>query len=127
MGKGWERSQNTSDRMAGKIDRALARGGTSNLAPSLAEQLAEMDRPKSFDEIYPGFGKWETELGANLQRYNYYSGGRTPIPLNELNDRMGTTGTAAYQWVRKLWETKILPADAARKISDVMNGRVKKK
>jgi hypothetical protein len=127
MGRSWEKSQNTSDRMAGKIDRELAKGQTRKLAPTLAEQIAEMNRPKGFDEIYPSFGGWERDLVEHLQRYSYYSSARNPLPLTELNERMGTTGTGAYQWVRTLWESKLLPTEAARQISESMNGRIKKK
>lgn len=125
MGRSWEKSQNTSDRMASKIDRDLANGRTSSKPLTLAEQIAEANRPKGFDEIYPGFGVWERALIQQLEKYNYYSSARYPIPLTELNQKMGTTGIGAYQWVRKQWESKVLPADAARSISDIVTGRKK--
>jgi hypothetical protein len=119
MSNGWEKSKNISDRVADRIDRKLT-SKTKTKIPTLAEQLAEFERQKTFEERYPHFGVWENSLIKYMERHKYYSGGRENLPLDEINQCQGKTGSAAYLWIKSLYNKEIEPAEAAREITNLI-------
>lgn len=124
MSNRWGNSQNTSDKMADKLDRKIKDSKKHNKNTySLQAQIAEANRQKSFDDKYPCFGIWEKKLIENLEKYNYYNGSRNRLPLDDLNQQQGTTGSAAYKWIQSLYEKEVIPSQAAREIMDIVTGK----
>jgi hypothetical protein len=119
MGSGTDNRDNQQNKMAGSIDRNIARELTNNAlqktsADRFKEEVKNASRPKTFKDLYPIESGWELEILTHLRNGNY-------LPYNELNNALGTSGRGAKEWVFTHYHQGVFPKDMAKIIKDKLS------